>query len=750
MMLRCSTLCIAAVLAMPAYAQTVDVSEDTAPVAQQTQTAPDDYSGEILVTARRQTERLQDVPVAVTAFDGEALRKQNITSAADLSARVPSLQTRSGSASRDQVAYRLRGQGQGASGGEPSVVVYFLDVPTIAAGPGLFYDLANVQVLKGPQGTLFGRNTTGGAILLNPQRPKDELGGYLDASIGNYNLARIQGALNLPVVEDWLAVRFAFDVNHRDGFTEDLETGDDLDDRNYQAWRVSVLLTPTEGLENYFVYEYFHSRNNGGGTVLTAVRPGSSATAFFPSITEELLAQQERGPRKVRHSTGQNFQRDDARSITNILSYEIADNLTIKSILGYRKFITDYTADSDGSIGPFVERIANGTFATASYGYPPSNISRTAELNLSGKLFDGTLDWIIGGYYQKIKPATSRDADAVINFGRQLELSTLRRDTTKAVYGHATLDLASLTDGLSLSGGLRYTKDRRKLNSRTIVNGLCATVGAIPPDCQRYQEASFDAVTYDVSINYKPAPNTLFYLASRRGYKSGGFNNSVPVTVQTVYGPEHVQDVEAGIKTSLEFLGMRGHIDAAYYYSEYKDIQRSVTQFDPASQQTFAVVSNSGRATIQGVELEGTLLPTNSLRLSGFYAFTDAKYKVDALRGVAFQSTPRHKFGLTAQYEFDLGNLGQITPGAMVSYQSLIHHSNTSNDYDRQEGYALADLRLDWENVLSYPIDVGLFVTNLTNKTYEISSVNLYTSAGVVGTLYGEPRMYGMRLRYRL
>jgi iron complex outermembrane receptor protein len=234
-------------------------------------------SDEIVVTARRRVEALQSVPIAITAVSGTQLEARGVRSAEDLRTLSPSLNV--GGQARDNGNFYLRGQTPGViQTGQrnfTSVATYFADVPTNVAGPGMFFDLANVQVLKGPQGTLFGRNTTGGAILFEPQRPTFECEGNGQFSYGNFNLTQFEGVINAPLVADKVALRLAGIVSRRDGFTRSVVTGQELDERNFEGFRASLLITPGSRFENLTIFDYRARDNAGSGNVLRQINPAA-------------------------------------------------------------------------------------------------------------------------------------------------------------------------------------------------------------------------------------------------------------------------------------------------------------------------------------------------------------------------------------------------------------------------------------------------------------------------------------------
>ncbi|MFA5495281.1 MAG: TonB-dependent receptor, partial [Porticoccaceae bacterium] len=265
--------------AVPALAQAVDSA----------QTAGRGYAiDEVIVTARKREEGLQSVPISVTAIDTEALREKSIENPYDLTTHVPGLVVRQGGATRGNVDYFIRGQGA-TFGSSSGVVTYFNEVPLKSQGyvgnNFQFYDMGSVQVLKGPQGTLFGRSSTGGAVLFSPIKPGDDLGGYLDVKAGNLDMMETSGALNIPIWEDKLAIRGAFNIQRRDGFTKSQSTGQKLDERSRESFRLGINFTPTDWLENYTLLQVNNVDESSTGAVLTDWNPD------FPLLRTDLTIQ---------------------------------------------------------------------------------------------------------------------------------------------------------------------------------------------------------------------------------------------------------------------------------------------------------------------------------------------------------------------------------------------------------------------------------------------------------------------------
>jgi iron complex outermembrane recepter protein len=264
---------VAACLALPVQAQETASARTVAPA--------DNRIGEVVVTARRRAESQQSVPIAVTAITTQTLREKAISTPYDLTASTPGIAAASGSAQRNDVWYFIRGQGS-TFGSSPSVVTYLADVPQQANGASggsniTFYDLESVQVLKGPQGTLFGRSTTAGAVLLTPKAPGEQFDGFIEGALGNYSAREFTGAVNVPIIGDRLAVRIAGNYSYHNGFAHSVTTGQDLDDRDRSSYRISLLARPTDWLTNTTIFSDVDIHENGTANVLGLYEPNGVA-----------------------------------------------------------------------------------------------------------------------------------------------------------------------------------------------------------------------------------------------------------------------------------------------------------------------------------------------------------------------------------------------------------------------------------------------------------------------------------------
>jgi iron complex outermembrane receptor protein len=505
---------------------------------------------DIIVTARRSEERLQDVPISITVLSPETITKRNIFSSVDLGVYVPSLSTNQ-SFGAEKASFAIRGFTQEGKT-SPSVAVYFADVVAPrsnggttsgnGAGVGSFMDLQNVQVLKGPQGTLFGRNSTGGAILLVPAKPTDNLEGFVEGSIGDYDMHRLQGVLNAPLSSN-IRVRGAVDWNQRDGYLHN-QSGvgpRDFGNTNYIAARFSVVADITPDLENYTIASYSRSKTHG---VLQRVfgcnRDYANAVGLVGLLGPFACGQVDR-----QNARGDGFwdvENNDPNpqelikqwQVINTTTFKATDNLTIKNIASYTEYRerADFDLFGDNlisagqplefgrTLGIFVSPLgapcAPGsancfplTLPTAPgqalpgitlhpgvTGYNSAQSTFTEELQFQGNSADGRLNWQAGAYLEISKPLGFNTGLTQI-FESCTDITTFQctnplligslsasnvKDTfnSKAFYAQATY---KLTDQLSLTGGFRYTWDKVKSESRN-VNISIPTPGTAAYSCQ--------------------------------------------------------------------------------------------------------------------------------------------------------------------------------------------------------------------------------------------------------------------------
>jgi iron complex outermembrane receptor protein len=589
---------------------------------------------EITITARRREESAQSVPVSVTALSGDALQVHSATDLQSLTSLTPGL--RYGAEGGGQnTTISLRGLSKIPVGdGTPAVVTYFANVPMGSTGLNIpTFDLANIQVLKGPQGTLFGRNTVGGAILVTPQAPTYGTDGYVKVGFGDYHSETAEGAVNIPLVADKLALRVAGQIRLRDGFQENVGLGPDLDNLHQHAFRASLLWDPAPGISNTLVWDYFLATERPSNAVFFRYSPGvltnfggpAAVPLFGPfesSLAQAFAAQQARGPLTV--DSGEPVLATNRRlwGVSNTTSFNLPANITLRNIFGYRVTETDTMADPPGV--PILQADASAV-PLAALGIPaPGTLDRLAILNagqvvkkkqvtdeiqLLGTSFNDRLNWILGGFYLKDQPNGGQGSwfqqfDIYSSLtGIQLSpaAASTALVTNKSYSGFAqvALDLSPwVLQGLKLNLGGRYTKDEVSACGATVVGGTssldapyltesqCASNGATHPGTGAGTlQTSSSAPSWTVGLDYRITDETFVYVTGRRGYRAGGVNTPIfntPGTTTNGPGavdirpyqyikPEKVEDVEVGEKSDLEIGDIPLRINLDLFHMKYSD-----------------------------------------------------------------------------------------------------------------------------------------------------------------------------------
>jgi iron complex outermembrane receptor protein len=760
---------------------------------------------EVIVTARRREEAVQDIPLAVQAFDAATLSERRVENAVDLSKLVPALT--SAQSSRDEENYVIRGMsGSGASisGQQVTVPTYLSQVPLPigdGGGPGRYFDLQNIQVLKGPQGTLFGRNSTGGAVLFEPRRPDDTFGGYVEGEVGNYDLRGVAAAVNLPLGKT-LAVRVAMKANEREGFTKNIVTGQDQDNRSYISGRVSVLWQPTEHLSNLLVADVYNSHTNGSSNHLTAVNPNAPLIIGLrllnppQDVVAALALQNSLGPYKAISSV-RGLDKIEAYGLANITTWEVGEGVTLKNIFGYRVVRQVNRFDYDGtsiSLLDFDTCMNAASCRTMSPDHPWGlNVRQyTNETQAQGKLFGDALDYTVGVFGAQTDTPDANYNHQTSVFGSTTDLNQFIKDTSYAAYGQGSYDLSSLVDGLKVTAGYRRTKDRRSLQIYQVGSFSCVTgqTGAPAPNpanapqCQAYFESKATSDSYTIGLDYRINERALVYVTHRKSYRAGGTNPLAgPVLLATppipnaqslfTYEPEQLKDVEVGLKADWRIGEAALRTNLALYKQRLDNAQLNQT-FAVGTRSVSALV-NAAEANVKGAEFDAQLAPGHGLEITFNYAYTKAKYGafLDYSRrdpitnaptlqdGRIFPFTPRHKGNLGVRYLLPVPDQwGEVSASVnwafkskiilgLVPFITLPGNVNVPDGESVQKATDTVDLSVDWKRIGGRAVDASFFVTNLTDEVYKIGGASLINSGLAVNQrIYNEPRMFGVRLHY--
>lgn len=677
------------------------VDETTAPVAapaseptsQDAQAAtpasnPDDQIATVLVTARRREESLEKVPTSITALGAQQLAQQGINSQSDLQVAVPGLTVRQTQGS-NSLTFSIRGQTIDAfTGSRSAVVPYFDEVQLNSGGASTFYDLESIQVLKGPQGTLFGRNTTGGAVLYTSTRPKDELGGYATLRGGNYGLAEGQGAFNVPLLDHTLLLRIAGDVVHQDGFQKNLYDGRHLGEVARQSGRLSLLWQPSDALQNLTVMSVDHVGGNSTATRLKTVnRCGDTNNGYALNCSADYLFNPgtplgaaawanylahnpHADPNGIAdyldnisphigfwkaNEVAPVFHQEQDYFAANTTTFDFGNDLLLKNIAGFSMSNTHDLGSSVGAPDPvfysatFASDGAGGflTGADGQYVYDQKgnhveDRTYSNELQLQGKALDKALTYIVGAYYQYedsrtlfpqvyfnlYQPGAFLPANATSNF--QII------DETPAAFAQGTYDFSSIgLTGLSATAGARYTWESvkiKQLPGSDNFNGSTAD-----PELPFTQSKHYSDPSWTLGLSYQATDNLLVYLQGRRSWRAGGFNGTAPAAINpggggaviqntNLFKPEHTNDIELGTKFAGSVLGRPLRMNLAVYNQWIKDVQRAQFPDPPGPAQSIAYTVNVPEARVTGAEFDLTFKPAHWLETGLTGTLTHARF----------------------------------------------------------------------------------------------------------------------------
>jgi len=766
MMLAASTLAFA--VTAPAFA---DAGEADQPQASTSGLVSED----IVVTARRKEESIQTVPVSVQAFNAETIVKQNIHDTKDLQRLVPGV-VFNGSGSELNTTFTIRGQGRAVIGTiSPSVQSYVNEVALPNWGAVIpTYDVANVQILKGPQGTLFGRNTTGGAVLVYSQAPKHEFGGYASATLGDYSWHELEGAVNVPIVQDKVALRVAGQYRKRDGYIRAGVLGQpDGQGLNSRAFRASLLIEPVDGVKNTTVYDYFWSHTAdvqtptelaNGTTLDTLPFPPAFIPFYKPIIKGILDAQKAAGP-YVYFSDLVPDSHARIQGLTNTTELSLG-NINVKNIFGYRK-----------------SRIVNVSNTTASeynftgcYLCAHSDDQISDELQVSTSALHDTMSILLGGFYLRNKPKGINALGLAFTTLKNLPIDQLRaagvmmdqqdNNSTKAVFLSIGQKLDSVLPGLKLNLSGRYTWDQ----SSTCADGRVGTAApygsfndCVASSTSSTPESKFKKFTWSAGLDYQATSNLFLYGVARTGYRAGGANTPVLGTLLRPYqtfAPQTVTDFEVGIKADYNIAGARARTNISAYTSKYKDLQLSASGIpantdgdnNPLNDPTFTSLNlNVGSAVTRGVEIDGFIMPFDNLRLSyaGSYFYGKIRYAPIGIGAIdttntRFNYAPSASASLAADY-----SVPDVFGGDLNFNVNWYHISSFRIEFAQNTGYNLLNASVELAHVAGSGLTVQVFGQNLANKEYYLNPNATGAFPGYQTWTAGPPRMYGVRATYR-
>jgi iron complex outermembrane receptor protein len=746
---------------------------------------------EVIVTARKTDESLQTTPVAVTALTEADLTQQQVVQVSDLQRTTPSLSIGGAGTGPSSIVYMaIRGEAQNSpnSASDAAVGIYvdgvYLGRP-IVGNLGVL-DVQRAEVLRGPQGTLFGRNTTGGALSIVTNQPTGEFEGYLKAGYGNYSDQLGEAVINLPIMGDELATRVAFRYTKHDGYYPNPVNGVDQAalDHDY-AGRAQVRWAPSSvPLTLVVSADYDEMRDTGTPTALAGFNPDGQA--FFPLIplltglnpTDYLVSNGNNyshsfgDPRTPDAQINTPFNRNKVKGVTANLDFDLGA-AHVKSISAYRESSTGNSLDLDATPIRFISFISE---------YFQNQFSQ--ELQVSGKIADN-FDVIGGVYYFRESGSEHSDShtfgvlyDAGLS---PVEPGIDRNLADFEARSHAVFAQTNyhFTPTVRATVGYRYTWDDRDLirhGRRDILGANTCQVGNRQEPCDDLKSASFGYPAWTAGVDWQASDELFLYAKTSRASMAGGFNTRpVPATVSDSFQPETNQDVEIGAKADLFDRHLRTNL--ALFHAWQDNVQRIVNTVVGTPPQPTQYVANSGKSRTYGAELEITALPWTGMEINASAAYLHAKYKKGSFRetqlvgGVAVEvdrsdepipQAPQYTFNLGATQTLDVpfGSLQfhadyawiddrvytWATPAAQLS-DAVKAQWDIANSLGVIESYGLLNARIGL--ILDDPnIEFTVWGRNLTDEEYFTQLYDGYIGLGTAEKYQGNPRTYGMTVAY--
>lgn len=775
-------LCGLSIWAMATPHALAQDAQDSAsdPQAEDTALAPEQRTfNEIIVTAQKRAENIQDVPISIAAIGSETIVDLNASTIQGLEGAVPNVEIGNFSNTPNTAVFTIRGIGviepDPYAGNTVGIVVD--GQPQFFSTGALLdlYDIERIEILRGPQGTLFGANTTGGVVNIVNNRPTNEWGGRLDLGYGNYDQIQVGGVINAPLGET-LSARFAVNHTERDGYVYNVIDGSDMGHRNVTLYR-GMLRFQNGNFDATLMGEYDRSRN--GAPIVIAGNVPSDVEyvpeGFLDMYRSPCLPQ---GSRCVAPDTYFSAQDggilNDTRDQSDMNNYRAGLDMKLTdtalgdltSITAYREFDLFEFTDQDGS-PVFLIDTRRGT-----EGWQFSQEMRT-DFDLGG------IDFTVGGFYMK----THYDhyQDLRIDFAGGVNYDLESGEITKGLPGlfqkniqdqdnHSLSFFAQsyfdLTERLRAQAGIRYTYEKTKMLASTATSlsttGVTTFDGTAPdgtPNIALGTAApplgikSWNNVGWKLGLDYEVADDVMLYTYWARGFKSGGFTGRIGIPQDLgPYDPEEVDTFEIGVKG--DFLNGIARVNLAAFYTDYRAMQLAQIYFVGSGQDLVQgnTILNAASSSIKGFEAELSLLATEGLILNGALAYLDAQYEnfdyllpsgeVVDLSGERLQNAPKWSANAGFTYAFDLTPDVEARLGANYAYSSeklLTSIIDTPRARVQPTHLVNANASVKFKDAYT----LGVWATNLLDERY-IASV--FDAPGTLGlTNYAPPRMYGVK-----
>jgi iron complex outermembrane receptor protein len=719
---------------------------------------------EVTVTARKRDENVQNTPVSMVALSGADIEARSVASFKDLTSIAPNLEINggipNGGGSAAQLFIRGVGQDDYAFPNEPGVGLYIDDVYVArsAGGDFGFMDIERIEVLRGPQGTLYGRNTIGGAVKVITEKPDGEFGARLSATVGDYDRRDFQGSVKFGLGENWSA-KVAAGTRERDGLGTNFR-GQDLGETDQQMARGALRFNPSSDLDVVFRADWLRQRQAGpaGSMVFFQEVPGVTdglINGLLAPITAAELGLQppfdQYGAAYVRtldacgecvfDSGGNEETRDwaDSLGLSATVEWSIGD-VAAKSITAYREQELDVRRDSEHT--PFeIVRVDN----------PEESETISQEFQFTGTSFDGRLQWVTGlfamrdeGESELLAPLLSGLFD-LIAFDLTALINAEYEGQSYAAFGEGTW---AFTDRLGITVGGRVTRDEKEY-----VYGLRRPESGAEPLPPTTQEETWTEFLPKVGFEFQQTDSLLWFGNVSRGYKAGGYNaRALSGNPPVAYDPEFITQFELGVKS--RFADDRVQLNAAVFMSDYEDIQLlSVVDLGGGNVET--TISNAAEATILGAEIELTALVVENLEASLGVGLLDTEYddigESAQTAGITLDNklinAPETSINAALDYRWPFANGASLNFRADASYREEQYRDAKNNVQLRADSYTIVNARIAFRSA-DDRWEAAMFGTNLGDELYITNGVEVL-GLGYIEAYYNRPREWGATLTYR-
>lgn len=691
--------------------------------------------GEIVVTAQRREESLQKTPVAISAFGTEQIRAARIEDFQDVVMRIPNFYSDSVSHTQQSIAIRGAGSLDDSPGTDQGVAMFVDDV-YIGENSGLdfdFFDVERIEVLRGPQGTLFGRNVVGGVVNIITQDPPRDPEASVELGYGRFDALSLRGMVGGPLIGDSIQGQFAFSVNDSSGYIENLTTGERQQRDDIKSFRAKLRYADGGPFDATLGLNYMRDNSQGiGRKIEGGPIPGIELSPKLDKTNQNLNGGYNR------ETWGTNLH----------ANYDLG-GAVLTSITAYRegKHLTSVDLDST-------------PLRVAEFDEQRNEIEQfSQEFRLAGE--SDALKWVIGAYYLNlhiqrteqlfVQGAPGSYISDITGGGAFPEiLGQEIRTKSYAGFGQATY---SITPSLRATAGLRYTSERKAGRTYCILPGVqCGELYDVPVG------KTWDAFTPKFTLDYDVTPDILAYATIAKGFKSGGYISGVATAAEATsyFNPEYAWNYESGVKA--RWLDDRLQTNVTVYHVDYTDLQ--VRQFEGVS----SIAGNAGKASVDGVEVELAARPFYGLDLFANYAYTDAKYDKLILEGEDYSGnqmilTPKHAFTVGGSYKLDLADGSALTLRSDLQYKSLTQLDVSNNPALTAKYPGLLNGSINYE-FANGTWELSVFAKNITNvrtkqtaqdySAFFLPLDDIIAGRTIVSTSYNEPATWGVALRWTM